>query len=969
MAEINEIISKEAVQTILNTDKAVTNLDESLRKLLQDIEGGQKVVKANAITFDELEKAQKKVATTTKEIDKVGKQLAATEEKLKQLEDARTKTIIANRDAISKKTAAIKAETQANKVLKGSYDQIDLALKKNTADYKKLSEAQRANTAVGGKLLSNIKKQDAALKKLDTQMGKSNRHVGNYGRAVTTSAKSMIGALGLTSGVFLLAKVLKDSFATLTQYEAKMSEVAAITNATAEEMEDLTKLTKDLGGTTKFTSIEVAALAVELGRLGFTTAEILASTEAILDLAAATNTDLARAAEVSGSVIRAFGFSAEQTKRVVDVMAESFSATALNLERFATAMSTVAPVAKNANVSFERTTALLGVLVNRGIDASTAGTALRNVFLELSKQGLTYEDAMLQINTAVDKNAIAFELFGKRGATVATVLAATEVESGKLTQRLLENEDAASKMAATMQDNLQGDLTRLTSAWSKLVLNMDGSTSVFRRVIQFFQNIILSVANFGLTLKRVSKLSEEESKKMFDFITNRAGKTADALREVLDEYSDLTANSLAQQKQAFLEEVRDTGLSKKKSLVIYDNFLKQRITQINAEFTAQKEAAKIEANRLENEIIVNEAKKAIADAEAAEVARKLAIKNSKEAIKIAERKAKDELRIAERKAKEEQNIFIRSQKELNSLAEEELQNTIDGLELEFEAWLEGEEQKEELAKLFKEHQEQLDQEYRDNKADKDKAAREQNAQDAVELASIVGSASIAIYQNRIEAEYQLNEADKANQLKLAGDDEAQKEAIEEKFAKKQGELRLKQAKADRLAALFNIAIDTAQAVMKLTAQTGVLAPLAIPLAIAAGVASAAVVLSQPLPKYKDGTKGQFNTPSSFIAGEAGTEIVERGGRTQTVSQATLFTNSAGSRVYSNPELQQMMDSGTIGFDDSATKAMHQDLSKAMHEMTKAVKNKREYIIDQSGKPIGFKQNGKTTRYIERMLGN
>ena len=41
-------------------------------------------------------------------------------------------------------------------------------------------------------------------------------------------------------------------------------------------------------------------------------------------------------------------------------------------------MANVAPVAADAGVSVEETTALLGLLADRGLDASTAGTSLRN---------------------------------------------------------------------------------------------------------------------------------------------------------------------------------------------------------------------------------------------------------------------------------------------------------------------------------------------------------------------------------------------------------------------------------------------------------------------------------------------------------------------------------------------------------------------------------------------------------------
>jgi hypothetical protein len=680
---INILVPQKSIDSIIATDAAITKLDISYKRLIGDINEGGEKIKLTAKTYDNLGTAQKNAAKHTIELDKVGKQLVATEQKLKEFEDSRTKSIIANKQAIQEKTAETKRENTATKTLSGSYAKINAELNKNINNYKKLSAEQRKSKAVGGQLLQTINQQDAALKKLDAQMGRSQRQVGNYGRAVTTSAKSLLGAFGLVGGVFMLAKVMKDAMKTITEFQATMSEVAAITGATGESLEALQASARRLGGSTKFTAVEVGKLQVELGRLGFTTPEILNATEAVLDLAAATNSDLARAAEVAGATVRAFGFSTLQTQRIVDVMAQSFSETALNLERFATGMSTLAPVANSANVSLERTTAELGILVNRGIDASTAGTALRNIFLELSKQGLTLEQAMTMINEATDKNKVAFELFGKRGATVGTVMAATRAESDLLTESFNDVDDAAKRMAKTMQDNLTGDVTRLNSAWSEMTLAAGGSANVFRTVVKWSQNVVLSLSNIGLTLKRVSKLTEEESEQMFTFITSRTGKSVDELKEVFNKYEGHTAAGLERMKAQFVDEVRETGLSKKKSLLVYENFKIQRKKQISDLAAAEKEAEEINANRLENDAIVNAEREASTQEKA----------NADKASKAQEKALKDRENLIkghENSLRSERNSIIQANAKI---AEQEAKSAIDLDIEEFDNWLALQEEK------------------------------------------------------------------------------------------------------------------------------------------------------------------------------------------------------------------------------------------------------------------------------------
>ena len=70
--------------------------------------------------------------------------------------------------------------------------------------------------------------------------------------------------------------------------------------------------------------------------------------------------------------------------RVVDVMAKSFTSSALNLETFTESMKFLAPVAKTAGLTIEGTTAILGTLADTGLKGSIAGTSLRNVFLRMA---------------------------------------------------------------------------------------------------------------------------------------------------------------------------------------------------------------------------------------------------------------------------------------------------------------------------------------------------------------------------------------------------------------------------------------------------------------------------------------------------------------------------------------------------------------------------------------------------------
>src|SRR5688572_22023594 len=230
------------------------------------------------------------------------------------------------------------------------------------------------------------------------EFGKALNQSSSQLKAFQNTVKGIGAAIGVSLGAAALFRGLQQVVGIMSEFEARMSEVRAITGATGDEFKSLERDALRLGAATKFTASEVAELQVAFGRLGFNTKEILDATEATLALAAATGEDLAKSADVAGSTVRGFGLEARETQRVVDVMAASFNKTALGLDNFTESMKYVAPIAAAANVSVEETTALLGVLADNGIRGSSAGTALRKIFGDLSKDGRPFQERLEELS-------------------------------------------------------------------------------------------------------------------------------------------------------------------------------------------------------------------------------------------------------------------------------------------------------------------------------------------------------------------------------------------------------------------------------------------------------------------------------------------------------------------------------------------------------------------------------------------
>ena len=273
-----------------------------------------------------------------------------------------------------------------------------------------------------------------------------------------------------------LVKALKNTVVIVKDFDQAMADVRAVSNANDVQMQKLIKSARELGGTTKFTATQVAGLQKEYSKLGFTTEEILNAQEATLSLAAATGTDLARSAEVVGTTLKQFSLDASEAGRVTDLMAKSFTKSALDTERFAEAMKMVGPDAKQANISLEETTAMLAVLADAGISGSMAGTSLRKILVELIGAGGNLSEKLQKLSKEGLNLAGANDEVGARAKTSLLILLDQLETLPKLTKEFENAGGAAKTMADIQLDTLAGKVTELKSAWEGLILTIQSGT-------------------------------------------------------------------------------------------------------------------------------------------------------------------------------------------------------------------------------------------------------------------------------------------------------------------------------------------------------------------------------------------------------------------------------------------------------------------------------------------------------------
>lgn len=284
------------------------------------------------------------------------------------------------------------------------------------------------------------------------------------------------------------------------QFEQSMAKVGAVSNATDEQIAQLTATARNLGATTSWSASQAAEGMQYLAMAGFNTQQTISAMPGMLDLASAGATDLGSAADIASNILTGFNLKAEEMGRLGDVMVNTFTTSNTNLSMLGETMKYVAPVAAATGVSLEQAAAMAAKLGDAGIQGSNAGTALRAVISRLSAPtseaskalqalGIQTQDAngnlrdvptiLSEMNQAMSslgsatKQEMTAAVFGLEAASGATVLLgqAGSGELQKYTESLYQT-GSASRVAAKQNDTAMGAMRRLSSAAESIAITV-----------------------------------------------------------------------------------------------------------------------------------------------------------------------------------------------------------------------------------------------------------------------------------------------------------------------------------------------------------------------------------------------------------------------------------------------------------------------------------------------------------------
>lgn len=346
-----------------------------------------------------------------------------------------------------------------------------------------------------------------------------------------------VGVSALTAATTAAVGFGAASVKTGADFDSSMSQVAATLGKTMSEMQteigqtetsfghfegNLREFAQFMGSNTAFSATQAADALNYMALAGYDAQKSMDMLPGVLNLAAAGSMDLATASDMITDTQSALGLSMEQTTQMIDQMAAAAASSNTSVEQLGSAMLTVGGTAKVLKGGTNELAQVLGLLADNGTKGAEGGTALRNILTSIQgdkfektfgKMGIEAYDAQgklrplkdifLEMSDAMSdwsdeaKTDIINQTFNARDLkNVQALLGTTEERWDSLYGKIKDSKDAASEMAATQLDNLDGDVTIFKSALEGAQIAIsDGLTPTLREFVQYGTNAVSDLSD------------------------------------------------------------------------------------------------------------------------------------------------------------------------------------------------------------------------------------------------------------------------------------------------------------------------------------------------------------------------------------------------------------------------------------------------------------------------------------------
>lgn len=331
------------------------------------------------------------------------------------------------------------------------------------------------------------------LKDAEGNASSSTSKIGGAFKAVGKVAKT-----AMVAGSAAAVAFTKTSIDAGMSFDSAMSQVAATMGTTVDKIGNIKAKAEEMGRTTKYTATEAAEGMNILAQAGLSADEQISGIGTVLNLASAGAMSLEESASYTAGAVKGFGDSMSNASYYADLMAKGATLANTDVRGLGEAFSGSAATAKNYGQAADSVTLSLLRLAEQNVTGSEASTALNRAMADLytptddaskaldqlgvsayksNGEAKDFNDLVDELNgslqgmTAEQKNNALATIFTTQGLQAFNKMtASSDATVQKFWKGIQDSSGSAAQQAATQLDNLQGDITLLSSATEGLQL-------------------------------------------------------------------------------------------------------------------------------------------------------------------------------------------------------------------------------------------------------------------------------------------------------------------------------------------------------------------------------------------------------------------------------------------------------------------------------------------------------------------
>nr|DAY55645.1 MAG TPA: minor tail protein [Caudoviricetes sp.] len=331
------------------------------------------------------------------------------------------------------------------------------------------------------------------LKDAEGNASSSTSKIGGAFKAVGKVAKT-----AMVAGSAAAVAFTKTSIDAGMNFDTAMSQVAATMGTTVDKIGNVKAKAEEMGRTTKYTATEAAEGMNILAQAGLSADEQISGIGTVLNLASAGAMSLEESASYTSGAVKGFGDSMSNASYYADLMAKGATLANTDVRGLGEAFSGSAATAKNYGQAADSVTLSLLRLAEQNVTGSEASTALNRAMADLytptddaskaldqlgvsayklNGKAKDFNDLVDELNgslqgmTAEQKNNALATIFTTQGLQAFNKMtASSDATVQKFWKGIQDSSGSAAQQAATQLDNLQGDITLLSSATEGLQL-------------------------------------------------------------------------------------------------------------------------------------------------------------------------------------------------------------------------------------------------------------------------------------------------------------------------------------------------------------------------------------------------------------------------------------------------------------------------------------------------------------------